>query len=66
MVSLLEADPAQVSRGGGVQVAPEGELDGAGGDADRAGDVGDGDVGVGLDEADGPPGYPYQAVRNRS
>jgi hypothetical protein len=49
-------------------VAPEGELDGAGGDADRAGDVGDGDVdvGVGLDEADGPPGYPYQAVRNRS
>ena len=34
MVGVVEPDPAQVFRWRGVQVAPEGELDGA--DADEA------------------------------
>jgi len=49
-MGLVEADPAQVGRRGRVEVAPEGELDGADGDAGRAGDVGDGDVDVGVAE----------------
>src|SRR5215472_12972352 len=48
VVGVVEPDPAQVFGRGGVQVPPEGELDGADGDRHGGGDVGDGDVGVGV------------------
>src|SRR5262249_34320456 len=54
-MSMIEPDTAQVLHRGGVQVPPEGELDGADGDVGGGCDVGDGDVPVGVlvDERDG-------------
>ena len=54
---VLEPDPAQVGQRGGVEVPAEGELDRARGDERGGGDVGQGDVTVGLvlDEADRSP-----------
>src|SRR5262249_33957215 len=56
-VGMVEPDPAQVARGGGVQVTAEGQLHGADGDAGGGRDVGQGDVLVrpGGDERDRAP-----------